>query len=834
MKLQTKISLAILPLVAAVIFALGSWSVLTTTRGIQDSMFKIAGQELKDFVQHVLVENHAILSKHGLENVDSFVAGYQDQTILSAAQIHYHETGRMIILDASGALRFCSRKHHTDDALVWKPAMAKTALHPGTYQTGSVHSERGEENYIGYHFAPWKWTVLYAISTEELSAPGDKIRNVTILAMFLATVAGFLLIFFTHKKFIIHPIGHLMQAAETITAGKSVEQIAVRSGDELDRLARSMETMARAIQDYRTEKENWQQHLETQIAERTFELKTANLSLKNEITAKETISNTLRENERFLRTILDAIQDGICVLDKDLKIVRANRTMTRWYPEMAPLEGKKCHTAFHGKSIPCSNCPSLRAFDSGHIEVDEVNLVIEGKTTGILELYAFPMIDSSGECTGVVEYIRDISSRKKMEDELQKNLCELEKANQKILQQQQGMIEEERLKVLLQMAGATAHELNQPLMALLGNIELMALNRDRPEKFDRNVSMVQESGEKISNIVRKIQTIRHDQIVPYTENTSIIKLDQPLRILAVEDSDEDFSTIAAALDSSLNISLTHARDTEEGYRRLEKESYDLIFLDYLLPDMTGLEFMVGLQRRELDIPVIMVTGQGDEMLASRVIQAGAYDYLPKSKISSRSLSRIIGNAMEKKRLKEEVSRAMLKMTEMSTIDELTGLFNRRYFHEALDREIARAQRYQTEFALFIADLDHFKKINDTYGHPAGDQVLKDIAGILQSSLRKSDVACRYGGEEFTVILPGTSTQDCQRMCERSREKIARHTIDWNGTGIQVRVSIGITAFEPASTDTVQTLIQEADDALYEAKAKGRNRVIVHRDPKIES
>ncbi len=144
-----------------------------------------------------------------------------------------------------------------------------------------------------------------------------------------------------------------------------------------------------------------------------------------------------------------------------------------------------------------------------------------------------------------------------------KNLRELETANQKILEQQRSIIEEERLKVLLQMAGATAHELNQPLMALLGNIELMELNRDKPEKFSRSIAMVQEAGRRISDIVRKIQTIRHDQVISYTENSSIIQLDQALKILAVEDSDEDYDLIVSALREHPEISLVRAKDTAQ-------------------------------------------------------------------------------------------------------------------------------------------------------------------------------------------------------------------------------------------------------------------------------
>lgn len=243
---------------------------------------------------------------------------------------------------------------------------------------------------------------------------------------------------------------------------------------------------------------------------------------------------------------------------------------------------------------------------------------------------------------------------------------ELKKANHKILEQQRSVIEEERLRVLLQMAGAAAHELSQPLTGLLGNIQLMNLHKDSPEKLAVHLARIEASGQRIADIVEKIRSIRHDDTKPYAAGTSIINLDQKINILSIEDSDDDFEIINAALKGQEQISLWRAGNIHEALEVLEQKKLDIIFLDYLLPDGDGLGFLSRLQEKGLEIPVVLVTGKGDEMIGSQSIQAGAYDYLPKEMVSDKSLSRIIFNTLEKSRLKKEIKIAQKKIAEMST------------------------------------------------------------------------------------------------------------------------------------------------------------------------
>ncbi len=404
-------------------------------------------------------------------------------------------------------------------------------------------------------------------------------------------------------------------------------------------------------------------------------------------------------------------------------------------------------------------------------------------------------------------------------------MAELEAVNNQIREQQKSVIEEERLKVLLQMAGATAHELNQPLMILMGNVQLMEMDGNIPAHLAGRVSKIIEAANRISDTVKKIQTLRHDQPKTYAGGKTILNLDQHVSILAIEDKDDDFAKVRQILRDHHQLALTRVKSIREAFDRLDKDRFDLIFLDYLLPDGTGLEFLEAINNKGMEIPVVVITGQGDELIASRIIQAGAYDYLPKSKVSGKALLRIISNALEKAGLKREMRMAQEKLAEMSVRDELTGMFNRRYFREALEREVSGAQRYGHGLALCMIDLDHFKRVNDTHGHLCGDQVLRKFGKLLNDSIRKYDVGCRYGGEEFAVILPDTSLDKASALCERFRERVKEHEFTYEKLTLHITTSVGVAARPTGGIITGRQLLDLADKALYQAKSQGRNQVV---------
>ena len=416
----------------------------------------------------------------------------------------------------------------------------------------------------------------------------------------------------------------------------------------------------------------------------------------------------------------------------------------------------------------------------------------------------------------------------KQKEDLKKANTELYKANERILEQQEGLIEEERLKVLLQMLGANAQKLNQPLAFLLDNVELLEKHSDNREKSVECISRIKESGRKISDIANKIRTINYSEPIPsYDGSSSVVNFNREINILVIDDSGDVFEGIKAFLGDQDLVNMSRAANMKEALTMLGQGQFDMIFLDHLLNDGTSIDFLREAEKEGIETPVIVISGQGDEMLVSQVIQLGAYEYLPKNRINLESVSRVINNTLERARLRNDVKKAQAKMAEMSTVDELTKLHNRRYFIEALEGEFERASRYEIEMALIMVDLDHFKKINDTYGHPSGDMVLSEIGRILKKHVRRNDIACRYGGEEFAVILSNVSRENIYAAYDRFREMVSEHLFEYESNQFHITVSIGI-AFSN-SAESANDLLSQADQALYQAKDTGRNKTVTYMD-----
>jgi two-component system, cell cycle response regulator len=522
------------------------------------------------------------------------------------------------------------------------------------------------------------------------------------------------------------------------------------------------------------------------------------------------LEKLLRSPELAIVTATSGNEALSLVLDHDFALILLDVQM----PEM---DGFETAELIRGNS------------DSRHIPIifvtaisTEQKHVFKGYASGAVD-YLFKPVDPDILFSKVNIFLalhRQKIALKKMNEALQR-------ANQKILEQQKHVIEEERLKVLLQMAGATAHELSQPLMLLLGSIEMLELEANRPERMAYHINNIKRAGTRISETIRKIHTVRRAETKLHDPGAQIINLDQKIRILSIEDSDEDFKTIGALLKDERAIELFRASTIKEAFDTFKKTDISLIFLDHCLPDGTGFDFLIGAEQKSIDIPVVIITGQGDEMLASQMIQAGAYDYLPKIKLGKAAIARVIQNALEKAQLKKEVRMAQEKMAQLSTKDELTGLYNRRYFDEVLKQEILRSARYDVDFSLCILDLDHFKRVNDTLGHMAGDKVLREIAALITSGFRQNDIKCRYGGEEFAVIFPHTNLKDAVTACETFRESLAATHFEYDAARFQMTMSIGVTSFSLTGATTNEAFIQQADQALYQAKAAGRDRILVH-------
>jgi diguanylate cyclase (GGDEF)-like protein len=263
---------------------------------------------------------------------------------------------------------------------------------------------------------------------------------------------------------------------------------------------------------------------------------------------------------------------------------------------------------------------------------------------------------------------------------------------------------------------------------------------------------------------------------------------------------------------------------------------DLLIIDYVLPDMSGVDLMRRLKAKGKAIPSIIVTAAGNEQVAVSAMKLGAMDYIVKDKETIRQLPstcrEVLRNANlegENVRLIEELKRvnarlveANRRLDELSKKDDLTGIYNRRYLMESLDYEVTRSRRYLTPLCLAIFDIDRFKEVNDTYGHTAGDHVLRQFATLLKDRLRKTDILGRYGGEEFALVLTETDVESAVSLCEEIREAVSLHPFGYEHSPIRMTASAGV-GFMVENMDR-RELIEAADKSLYMAKDAGRDGV----------
>jgi len=413
--------------------------------------------------------------------------------------------------------------------------------------------------------------------------------------------------------------------------------------------------------------------------------------------------------------------------------------------------------------------------------------------------------------------INVIMRNKRLQDELRN-------ANQKIIQQQKSVIQEERLKVLLQISGATALELDQPINDLLETIKTIKAEQNIPKQLHSYINEIEGTGKKISKILRKMHSLSISDDIVDTNQSDTFVLEKEISILILEPSDEDYLYLKQLLNQEPNNQLSRSTNIQQAITHIKHNSVDIVLMEYHLSDGTSHDFLRAMTQEQFDIPTIVVTSVGDEMIAAQMIQAGAYNYISKDRIKEQMLSKIILNALEKAQLKRDLKEAQKKVAQLSIRDSLTELYNRRHFDDVLETIIEKANRNQQSFVLCILDLDYFKKVNDTFGHPAGDMVLVETGRMIQESIKEKGLAFRYGGEEFSIIIKESKLENAYPLFEKLRKKIMDYPYRHETKKIIVTASFGLAEFIP-SLFTSETIIAKADKALYQAKNSGRNRIV---------
>ena len=298
------------------------------------------------------------------------------------------------------------------------------------------------------------------------------------------------------------------------------------------------------------------------------------------------------------------------------------------------------------------------------------------------------------------------------------------------------------------------------------------------------------------------------------------------RLLAIDDSELIHRLLQVRLQGE-RLELHGALSAQEGLQKARELMPEVILLDIELDTMDGFEVLAHLKSdpKTQDIAVIFISAVSDTMDRVRGLDLGAVDFIAKP-FEVAELKARVRSALRMQHL--------VKMLEhRAQIDSLSGLWNRRYFDQRLQQEWSEARRHGRSLSLIMCDVDRFKRLNDQFGHPFGDQVIERVAQILSGG-RGSDITCRYGGEEFGVILPSTAAERALEVAERHRVAIESHT--WSGhDDVIVTSSFGVADLKSLPTDAgMEQLVQAADMALYRAKQSGRNRVELATHKRIEA
>jgi two-component system chemotaxis response regulator CheY len=295
-------------------------------------------------------------------------------------------------------------------------------------------------------------------------------------------------------------------------------------------------------------------------------------------------------------------------------------------------------------------------------------------------------------------------------------------------------------------------------------------------------------------------------------------------VLVADDEPVTRTRLASTLRRE-NFTVLVAANGFEALELYRQNHPSLVITDWMMPDLSGIDLCAAIRSESAErFPyVIFLTGLAQKKNVIAGLDAGANDYLTKPFQPDELLARVrVGRKTVE--LQEELARKNRFLERLALTDPLTGIPNRRALEELAAREFAAAARHGYAAWVVIADIDRFKSINDTYGHDAGDEVLKTTARVLKTSFRQSDCVGRLGGEEFVLLLTHADAEQARLAVERVREELAIHPFQWKGQALTVTASFGLAGGCPAGAGDFTSMLARADAALYSAKKNGRNRV----------
>jgi two-component system, cell cycle response regulator len=308
---------------------------------------------------------------------------------------------------------------------------------------------------------------------------------------------------------------------------------------------------------------------------------------------------------------------------------------------------------------------------------------------------------------------------------------------------------------------------------------------------------------------------------------------EALKLLIIEDDQDQRELIREVVEERFGAGTVVGVGCRKDAVAQDLASFDLILCDYNLPDANGID-LLGEIRKRCSTPVIMVTGENVGHIAASAIRAGATDYVVKFGDYLFTIPLVIEKNLavakiikEKEELRRQLEESNAQLEQMAATDPLTGLYNRRHFGRVLEQLFAETQRYANDLSCVMIDLDGYKQLNDGYGHQVGDQLLVMAGKVIAANMRRMDVAARYGGDEFVLLIPHAGAEDASQVADRIRNEYRASSAallrkEHGG----VTMSIGVASSRLVGAASGEQLLARADAALYGSKEAGRNRVTI--------
>ncbi len=413
----------------------------------------------------------------------------------------------------------------------------------------------------------------------------------------------------------------------------------------------------------------------------------------------------------------------------------------------------------------------------------------------------------------------------KQKNAVDQSFDELDKVYKKIIDQQElDMEKENSQKNLLNISSIAANQMQQPLQNLQGNLYQLLHTKNISQKTKSSITSIKTSTERILQVSKKLNTLPAKTNQVLTKAALDLNADKTYKILYVENHDDDFNIFDHLIRNVLRCELTQAKTIEHGMELIADSRFDLIFITHILPDGPGLDMIATLNQLHLSSPIIFTLNQADIYKGAKAIAKGAFAFFSKENISSKNILSIVDLSLRKAELTKEVKDARNRIVLISRRDYLTKLYNRACFEQKIESETLRAKRYQTKLSILIVDFDKFRQINQTHGYDTGDVILTTSAALIQSMLRDSDIACRYGGKEFGIIMPDTGLNGAKILAQRIRKKIVEHKFEKGSTTLKITASIGIALYVPAKDTTFGLLIKKALNALASAEDEDKSHI----------